>query len=123
MSTKKSKPAIQRVELNTFYDHKIHCPFCGQQVVGPGDDEEWQSTPCPHTLFVATDDGFEFRSARFNEAMDLSGVDDADIDLPDAGYDGLTDQVVIDDALKFAAYVGPPGGMGSYVGFAPLEVE
>ena len=113
---------IQRVELNKFYDVSIFCPFCGQMVVNYdsslADDAE-MVTPCRHTLFVAHDEGFEYRSGLFNENVGLVGVDDDDIDLPEEGVDGLTDQVSITDSMKFAAYVGPPGGMGSYIGFAP----
>ena len=80
--------------------------------------------PCMHTLFVATDEGFEYRSARFNEALDIVDLLDDEIECQfgdAAGFDGITDRVDLPDAVKFAAYVGPPGGMGSYVGFAPVE--
>lgn len=89
------------------------------------DDRESPSgfDACPHTLFFAHDEGFEYRSPRFDEAAGIVGVEDEDLDLPAKGIDGLTDSVVIDDAVKFAAYVGSPSFFGTYVGFAPLAEE
>lgn len=100
----------------------IHCPFCGQQVLNPAsEDPENYFSVCPHTLFVAHDMGFEFRSERFDAAAGITGVDGDDIDLPEHGIDGLTSQVAIEGAVKFASYVPPPSFYGSYVGFAPTE--
>lgn len=115
---------IQRVELTTFYYVPIHCPFCGAKATDSHDGSaggNWV-TPCPHTLFVAHDEAFQYRSDRFNRQLDLPD-DDNDIKLPDKGIDGLTDSVCIDDAVKFAAYVGPPSFYGTYVAFAPLDEE
>jgi hypothetical protein len=115
---------IQRVELLTFYYISIFCPFCGSKVVDMDEENAVSINPCVHTLFVATDEGFEYRSARFNEALGINDLQDDEIDShfgDAAGFDGITDSVDLPDAVKFAAYVGPPGGMGSYVGFAPLE--
>ena len=115
---------IQRVELTTFYYVPIHCPFCGAKVTddpGGSAGENWV-TPCAHTPFVGHDEAFEYRCARFNKALGLP-ENDEDIELPETGIDGLTDSVDIDDAVKFAAYVGPPSFYGSYVAFAPLDEE
>jgi hypothetical protein len=110
---------IQRVEITSNYGTSIFCPFCGQKVSNTeaGDaGEEWVN-PCAHTLFVAHDEAFEYRSERFNVQLNLP-EDGDDIELPDKGIDGLTDQASFNDAIKFAAYVGPPSFFGSYVGFA-----
>jgi len=100
----------------------LHCPFCGTKVL---DLEVAQSedmvNPCPHTLFIAHDEGFEFRSERFDANVGIAGMDDDDIETPDKGWDGLTDQVTLTDAVKFAAYAPAPVFMGSYIGFAPLD--
>ena len=37
------------------------------------------------------------------------------------GYDGLTDNVTISDAVKFASYVSAPSFFGAYYGFSPLD--
>lgn len=114
---------IQRVELNDKYYVSIHCPFCGAKVVDTEAAEKGgeMATPCPHTLFVAHDEGFEHRDDRVDVNLNIVGVEDDDLELPEKGIDGLTDSVTIADSVKFAAYVGPPSFFGSYVGFAPLD--
>jgi hypothetical protein len=119
-----SQGGIQRVELNKFYDISIYCPFCGAKVIdmeAANSGKEVHTNPCRHTLFIAHDEGSEYRSPRFDENLGLVDVTSEDIDLPEKGIDGLTDEVAVADAIKFASYVGPPSGFGSYVGFAPLE--
>ncbi len=114
---------IQRVELNEKYHVSIHCPFCGAKVVDmeAAENDGEMANPCPHTLFIAHDEGFEHRDDRFDVNLNIVGVDDEELKLPEKGIDGLTDSVTISDAVKFAAYVGPPSFFGSYVGFAPLD--
>lgn len=118
---------IQRVELNKFYEHSIFCPFCGAKVIdmeaAGKDGGEVAVNACIHTLFVAHDEGFEYRSERFDADAGILGIADEGIELPEHGYDGLTDQVAIADSIKFASYVGMPSGFGSYVGFAPVDPE
>lgn len=116
------RPNIQRVELNKFVE-QLFCPFCGECVIS-----ESEVTPCSHTLFVATEEGFEFRSQIFDEAKGTSlepGESDDDDEGEDeddgdegASYDSFTDDLVIPNAVKFAIYVPAPSGMGAYVGFA-----
>ena len=123
MTTKK----IQRVELNQFYYTPIHCPFCGDQAFPGdyGDTESFQLTPCKHLLFMAHDEGFEYRSSSFNANLNITDVSSDDICdyFGDAwqGYDGLTDNVTIPDAVKFASYVSAPSFFGAYYGFSPLD--
>jgi hypothetical protein len=113
---------IQRVELNTFYDASIFCPFCGTKIIDYDDAHpKGVNSPCPHTLFVAHDEGFEFRSPRLDDCLGILGVDNDDLLITEDGIDGLTDQIGIIDAVKFAAYVSAPGFFGVYVGFAPLD--
>ena len=114
---------IQRVELNKFYHISVCCPFCGIKVKNLDDPSNPKLDPCPHTLFIAHDVGFEFRSKRFNENLDIT--DDDEFWFPDGedddGIDSFTDKVTISDSVKIASYVGAPSGAGDYVGFAPLE--
>ena len=87
------------------------------------EQEEEMVNPCIHTLFMAHDEGFEYRSERFDSDRGIAGIADENVELPEKGYDGLTDQVAIADSVKFASYAGMPSGFGSYVGFAPVENE
>jgi hypothetical protein len=124
--TAASQGGIQRVELKAFYHVSIYCPFCGAKVIdmeAADSGEEVHTNPCQHTLFIAHDEGFEYRSPRFDENLGLVNVTNEDIDLSEKGIDGLTDELAVADAIKFASYVGPPSGFGSYVGFAPLQEE
>lgn len=90
-------------------------------------------TPCPHTLFVAHDEGFEYLAPRAAEQLRDRGFE---VEVTEDGYveidregdevpgpEELTDSFEFPDAYKIASYVAPPGGMASYVGFAPTEED
>ena len=109
---------IQRIELSA-YDISIYCPFCGQLIIDQKPDTTNPINPCPHTLFIAHDEGIEYRSTEFDTNLNISGVDTDDLELPEGGFDELTNQVTIQDSIKIAQYVPPPGFMGSYIGFVP----
>lgn len=117
--------AIQRTELKTFYYTPVHCPFCGTRVMGADPVDETLITACPHTLFIAHDTAFEYRSERFDKNLDLHGLSDKEVEerwlREVGGVDGLTDQVTLADAIKVAAYAPDPSPYGSYYGFAPTE--
>ena len=109
---------IQRVELAS-YDIPLHCPFCGERAYDPDPEKQAKLKPCQHTLFIAHDEGFEYRSARFDQLMGIEGVADDDVELGDKGYDGFTDRVCCPDSVKFATYIPAPSFFGAYHGFAP----
>ena len=109
---------IQRYETDRFRI-PIFCLFCGQKVFDPDNLDDWD-TPCSHTLFIAHDAGFSYRSSSFNTSVGLK-ADDAspEPDIGDYNYDTFTDLVDIKNSIKIAVYVPPPGLSGSYFGFAP----
>ena len=113
---------IQKVELDC-YDSPIFCIFCGKEVIGDptAKGSEDLLSPCSHTLFITTDDGFEYRSPAFNKDLGLKDDDDIDLGEEDHDYDSFTDMVKIKNSVKLAIFVPPPGGMGVYIGFAPRE--
>ena len=117
--------AIQRTELKTYYYTPVHCPFCGIRVMGADPADETRITACPHTLFIAHDTAFEYRSERFDENLKLTGLSDEEIEArwlaEEDGVDGLTNQVTLADSIKVAAYAPEPSAYGSYYGFAPTE--
>jgi len=106
---------MQRVELNHPVG-SLHCPFCGNCVIREVDDQAPTVSPCEHTLFVAHDEGYEYRSEKFMElcSQDKSGVD---FESPDDGYDAVTDSLELPNSIKFASYVPAPSFFGLYVGF------
>ena len=116
---------IQRTELKTFYYTPVHCPFCGVRVMGADPSDETRITACPHTLFIAHDTAFEYRSARLDRNLALDGMSEQDVETKwradTRGIDGFTDTVTLPDAIKVAAYAPAPSAYGSYYGFAPIE--
>lgn len=117
--------AIQRMELKTFYYTPVHCPFCGTRVMGADPVDETIITACAHTLFIAHDMAFEYRSERFDRNLGLNGLNNKEIEErwleETGGIDGLTNQITLADAIKVAAYEPGPPAYGSYYGFAPTE--
>lgn len=108
---------MQRIELTNFMG-PLHCPYCGQLVfrMDLDVDDEPITAPCPHTLFIASDDGFDHCSAKFTQLANLPEDWDDD-DLPDNGIDGLTNSVEVPGGIKFASYVQAPSFYGTYYGF------
>lgn len=108
---------IHRVELST-YDEPLHCPFCGKKVMTGDLTGQRAPKPCKHTLFIAHDEGFEYRSKWFDGHKKITGVDDEDVDLGEANFDEFTDDVTVENGVKFAVYVPAPSFAGFYCGFA-----
>lgn len=111
---------IQRYERETTYSDPIHCVFCGAQVYS----EEFEMTPCEHTLFMADDIGFHALAPRVIEQLTAKGYEVTQYDdifevEGDESPEEITDLLEFEDALKIASYSGPPSRDGFYVGFAP----
>ena len=104
---------IQRVELSC-YDAPIHCPFCGAGILTSPSDDDWVIEPCDHTLFIAHDDGFEYRSAHFDKLKGISEVANDDVDLGEEGLDGFTDDISVENSIKIAIYIPAPSFFGAY---------
>lgn len=117
--------AIQRTELRTYYYTPVHCPFCGTRVMGADPVDETRITACAHTLFIAHDTAFEYRSERLDRNLNLNGLTEQEVEArwlgKEGGIDGLTNQVTLEDAIKIAAYAPAPSAYGSYYGFSPTE--
>lgn len=94
-----------KVELDDTPDRKVFCPFCGALAVSPDGLEE-----CAHTLFQASDDGFEYVSSKLSFGVD--------VDLGDDSIDEYTDKIEYPNAIKFAIYQPAPSLFGGYVAFA-----
>lgn len=114
----------------------VYCPICRESVLGNKEeievmieknldprDIEWDFAPCVHTLFIAYDEGFVFRSSRYNDLMSMpDNQEDIFLEiLPDIydDFDDLTDNISLPGAIKFSGY--PTYGSGIYFGFAPIE--
>ena len=54
--------------------------FCGNKVISVEDEGyDVNYSPCIHTLFVATDDGFVYRSELFDQNMNIVGIEESNI--------------------------------------------
>ena len=113
---------IQRIEL-TSYHLPLHCPFCGAKSYSADPDETADISPCRHTLFVADDEGFSFRSALFNKLMNIDEAAGNKLECSDLGIDAFTDTVCCADSIKFAILVPAPAFFGAYYGFSRNESE
>jgi len=100
---------IQVQELSD--DEPVVCPFCGFQACPSHDTEGWEfdraTCICEHSLFVVTDFGFEFRSSRFNQHMNLPDDQESEPPMPEDedgdsdSYDAFTSKVRIPGSVKF----------------------
>ena len=119
---KMSTNVIRKIELEKW-DEDINCPFCGAKVqdAEAGKSGENPLRPCQHTLFIVHDEGSEHRSERLDQNLGLSAEDYTDGDIPEDGWDSLTDRVTVKGAVKYSCYVPAPSFSGSYFGFAPVE--
>jgi len=97
---------MQTVEITDSSELTIHCPFCGSVAIEPDGLSQ-----CEHTLFQASDDGFEFVSPKMNFSEEP--------DLGEKSIDEFTDEIEHPDSIKFKIYQPAPSFFGGYVAFAP----
>lgn len=113
-------------EVEDFFDEPPHCPFCNAQVIEPKDDGfDYEFKPCPHLLFLASDDGWEHLSERAKAEFVRIGVmaEDESLTDPASSIDEITSRIEIPGAVKLATYLPPPNFHGAYLGFAPADGE
>ena len=105
------------VEESNDYESDVHCPFCSQAIV---EMDNFDISPCEHTLFIAHDEGFEFCDDRTKINLSIPlGDDPSDyIEKYDDGIDGMTSSISIPFSKKIAVYVPAPSFFGTYFGFA-----
>ena len=65
--------SFQLIKLDIQADSNIACPHCQHNIINWAEEQYVQ--PCPHTLFVAFDLGFEYISDAYESTMQRS-VDD-----------------------------------------------
>lgn len=106
---------IRRLET---YDNEssVVCPACNHVVLSHTEENDGPS-PCKHTLFIATDHGFEYRNERFDSIMGIQGVKSEELEIEDNNFDAYTDRVPLPNSLKYGIYTPAPGCLGAYIGF------
>ena len=105
------------VELSEEHVSIIHCPFCGTEVTN--EEKAPDINACPHTLFVATSEGFELISERLNMACETQLIGDANL----IGHEAVIDKLELPSSLCFLVNPMPPSMLALYVGFAPTETD
>ena len=105
---------IQLIEL-PWDSEASYCPYCTRKVMDFSLDVDDGSNlnPCPHTLFIATDYGFEHTSDWFESFIEAETI----YSESDESIDELTDNICLPNAVKFARYQPAPSFFGEYFGF------
>lgn len=112
---------IQKIEVE--HDEPVHCPHCNQRILSmdEADAERGENmSPCPHTLFICHDCGFEYRSALYDQLKGIKGLSNDEIPSGD-GWDAYTSELGLHGAIKLASYAPAPSFFGVYVGIAPTD--
>lgn len=52
-----------------FTSKRIHCIFCGQEVIPDLNDEDGALDPCAHTQIISHSEGIEYISERLEEVL------------------------------------------------------
>jgi hypothetical protein len=105
------------IELSEELVSRIHCPFCGTEVTN--EEKVPDIDTCPHTLFVATSEGFEFISERLKAIAELQSIGDPYL----IGHETVIDKLHLSSSLCFVINPMPPSMLALYIGFAPLETD
>jgi hypothetical protein len=99
------------------------CPICNEVVIDLAPTPPTM-TPCKHTLFIATDHGFEFCDDRTKENLNIPKDADPNeyAEKHDERYDGLTSSITIQNSKKITVREDfPYGSEGAYFGFVGDE--
>src|SRR5258708_35985341 len=119
---------MQCVDLEDGGENPIHCPLCGVKIaMGSGEENvnEWIVGNCDHLLFAAVDGiGFEYRSERFDRAVEAAISKKTDQEREDISEDAVQELVAlveIPDAFMFQSIMARPANPDVFVAFAPVK--
>lgn len=102
------------IEISEQHVSALHCPFCGTEVTN--EEKAPEINPCSHTLFIATDEGFEYSSEPFRLICEEQGVTESEIGKIGVG---VIQRIHKDDAVCFSVIPLPPAMLCLHVGFMP----
>jgi hypothetical protein len=111
---------IQKIVLEA--GEPILCPICNHCVLDEKSEEPSLST-CSHTIFIATDEGIEYKTSLFENNLKDLGINiepDAMFES-DESWDSVTDKLTINGYIKVTYSNPSPSYAGIYYGFAPGE--
>jgi hypothetical protein len=94
---------MENIELD--YSEDLSCPFCEKVLLKYPAEEQFET--CEHTIFVATDEGFEYVREDMKEEIIKKkgiGLDEYTLGLPIEG-------------IRISQYAPSPSLFGAYWGF------
>jgi hypothetical protein len=101
---------MENREIST--NENLECPYCKKVLLDTTEIEPFQT--CQHTIFVCTDNGFEYihpnYTTQINPKEKSLNFDKYTLSLPFKG-------------IRIAQYNPPPSHMGAYWGFMPNETK
>lgn len=110
-------------KIEQIWPTKVVCPFCKQLIQTLDDTEGFSDyNLCEHVIYLAHDEGFEFRTNEVNKQLKIDPKEDGlEIQFPDdiCGFDRFTDLLEIEGGIKIATYEDSPNPEGIYFGFKP----
>lgn len=98
---------MQNIEIDN--SENIICPYCNAVLADKEEPEGFEV--CEHTIFVATDHGFEFVREDYQAI-----INDENRIQKKQNYDTYTSNLEI-EGIRIADYVPAPSFMGAYWGF------
>ena len=98
---------MKNIEID--YSDDIVCPFCKEILLNKDNIEEY--IICEHTIFIATDAGFEYIREDMKSIINEDSID--------GSYDSYTAQLPI-NGVRLADYTPAPSFFGAYWGFMNL---
>jgi len=98
---------MEKIELIDKDGLEIFCPFCGHLCLS---NKIYELSQCEHTLYHASDEGFEFVS----DKLDF----DKDVDLDDQAIYEFLDNLKHPNSFEFRICQPAPSGFCGYLAFA-----
>lgn len=107
---------IQQIQLSDEFS--LHCIYCGKQILHEeAENAEDYLTPCEHVLYVATDEGFEYRSEFMNKMYGWEGLDYEAVNLRiNSNIGRFIKRIKLNEAINFD-FGCAPACLSSYIGF------
>jgi hypothetical protein len=101
---------MKSIEIDHSED--ILCPYC--KVILVNQEEEVDFQLCEHTIFVASDYGFEYVREDYEHICSL--------DLDASNIDSFTKNLPV-NGIRLVQYSSPPGLLGAYWGFVEKGIK
>ena len=122
---------IKSIELNYFsiFGDPLFCLYCGEKIINPKavepDEEGNFFTPCPHVIFFASDDGYEYKHDLFNNVLPPFSISPNPLDDPNDPAHLIVSRILEtpglpDDSLMIEMYCPSPSFAGAYIGFSSM---